>query len=185
MALLPSPEQPLTDGVVVLRGWRQTDAAQLVEACKDPEIPRWTAVPDPYTLEDASAWVRGDPLPLEPPGDRVSFAVADAEDDAHLLLGSIGIMRIERGQSGEIGYWLAPWARGRGAMVRAVRLLAGWAWAEFRLRRIELVIAVDNLPSLAVAERAGFTREGVLRDYRQNKGVWRDHAMWSLLRDER
>jgi RimJ/RimL family protein N-acetyltransferase len=38
--------------------------------------------------------------------------------------------------------------------------------------------------SLAVAGRAGFTREGVLRDYRENKGIWRDHEMWSLLRDE-
>ena len=183
MALLPSPEQPLTDGVVVLRGWRDSDASQLVEACKDPEIPRWTAVPDPYTAADAAAWVRGDPLPTEPPGDRVSFAIAEREDDARLL-GSMSIMRLERGHSGEIGYWLAPWARGRGAMVRAVRLLAGWSCEEFGLRRIELVIAVDNMASLAVAERAGFTREGVLRDYRENKGVWRDHAMWSLLRDE-
>src|SRR5258705_13422347 len=119
MALLPAPEQPLTDGVVVLRGWRESDVTQLVEACKDPDIPRWTAVPDPYTAEDAAAWVRGDPLPREPPGQRVSFAIADAED-RELLLGSMSIMRIERGHSGEIGYWLAPWARGRGAMVRAV-----------------------------------------------------------------
>jgi RimJ/RimL family protein N-acetyltransferase len=127
--------------------------------------------------------VRGDPLPTEPPGDRVSFAIAEREDDARLL-GSMSIMRLERGHSGEIGYWLAPWARGRGAMVRAVQLLAGWSCEEFGLRRVELVIAVDNMASLAVAERAGFTREGVLRDYRENKGVWRDHAMWSLLRDE-
>jgi RimJ/RimL family protein N-acetyltransferase len=113
----------------------------------------------------------------------VSFAVADAEDDA-LMLGSMSIMHVERGHGGEIGYWLAPWGRGRGVMSRAVRLLATWSFAEFDLRRIELVIAVENKASLGVAERAGFTREGVLRDYRENKGVWRDHEMWSLLRSE-
>ncbi|MFL5839856.1 MAG: GNAT family N-acetyltransferase [Thermoleophilaceae bacterium] len=183
MARLPAPEQALTDGVVVLRDWREPDVAQLVEACRDAEIPRWTAVPDLYTDEDARAWVRGDPLPREPPGDRVSFAIADAEND-DLLLGSISVMRVERGRFGEIGYWLAPWARGRGAMAAAVRLLARWAFQEFALRRIELVIAVDNEASNRVAARAGFTREGVLRDYRENKGVWRDHVMWSLLRGE-
>src|SRR5258705_404939 len=82
----------------------ESSASQLVEACKDPEIPRWTAVPDPYTAADAAAWVRGDPLPTEPPGDRVSFAIAEEEDDARLL-GSMSIMRLERGHSGEIGYW--------------------------------------------------------------------------------
>jgi ribosomal-protein-alanine N-acetyltransferase len=55
---------------------------------------------------------------------------------------------------------------------------------EFGLRRIELAIAVDNDASNRVAERAGFSREGVLRQYRENKGVWRDHVMWSLLRGE-
>jgi RimJ/RimL family protein N-acetyltransferase len=183
MALLPAPEQPLRDGSVVLRRWRESDVPQLVEACKDPEIPRWTAVPDLYTATDARAWVRGEPLRREPHGDRVSFGIADGVKD-DLLLGSISIMRIERGQSGEIGYWLAPWGRGRGAMVHAVRLLAGWSFEEFALRRIELAIAVDNHASNRVAERAGFSREGVLRQYRENKGVWRDHVIWSLLRGE-
>jgi RimJ/RimL family protein N-acetyltransferase len=183
MALLPAPEQPLRDGEVVLRRWRASDVGQLVEACKDPEIPRWTAAPDPYTEDDARSWVRGDPLAKEPPGDRVSFAIADGVND-DLLLGSMSIMRVERGKLGEIGYWLAPWGRGRGAMTRAVRLLASWAFEEFALRRIELIIAVDNEPSNRVAELAGFTREGVLRQYRENKGVWRDHVMWSLVRGE-
>lgn len=183
MARLPTPDLGPSDGVVLLRRWRGGDVAQLVEACRDPEIPRWTAAPEPYTRADAEAWVRGDPLPVEPWGDRVAFAVADAGDD-DLLFGSMSILRVERGRSGEIGYWTAPWARGRGMTTRAVRLLAAWAAEEFALRRIELVIAVENGPSNAVAERAGFTREGTLRQYRETKGVWHDCHIWSLLRDE-
>jgi RimJ/RimL family protein N-acetyltransferase len=183
VALLPAPEIGLSDDVVILRPWRESDVPRLVEAAQDPEIPRWTAVPEPYTAADARAWVRGDPLPGEPPGDRVSFAVAAAEDDAQLLA-AMGIQRIFRGRAGEIGYWTAPWARGRGVMTRAVRLLARWAFAEFDLRRIEIVAAVENTGSNRVAEKAGFTCEGVLRQYRENNGIWRDHHMWSLLRDE-
>jgi RimJ/RimL family protein N-acetyltransferase len=183
VARFPAPEIGLTDGVVLLRPWRDSDVAQMVEACKDPEIPRWTAVPDPYTEADAQAWVRGDPVAGEPPGDRVSFAVAEPDDDARLFA-AMSIQRIFRGASGEIGYWTAPWARGRGVMTHAVRLLAQWSFEEFELRRIELVIAVENTGSNRVAEKAGFTNEGTLRQYREAKGIWRDHYMWSLLRGE-
>src|SRR3954452_12694650 len=183
MARLPTPDPGPSDGVVLLRGWRESDVPQMVDACKDPEIPRWTAVQDPYTEADARAWVRGGLMAGEPPGDRVSFAVADPEDDARLFA-AMSIQRIFRCRTGEIGYWTAPWARGRGVMTRAVRLLATWAFGEFELRRIELVIAVENEGSNRVAERAGFKCEGVLRQYRENKGVWRDHYMWSLLPDE-
>jgi RimJ/RimL family protein N-acetyltransferase len=69
-------------------------------------------------------------------------------------------------------------------MTRAVRLLAGYGFEEFDLNRIELIIAVDNRASNRVAEKAGFTHEGVLRRYRENKGIWRDHDLWSLLSDE-
>jgi RimJ/RimL family protein N-acetyltransferase len=183
LARLPAPEIGLTDGVVLLRPWRDSDVEQMVEACRDPEIPLWTAVPDPYTQADARAWVRGDPVAGQPAGDGVSFAVAEPDDDARLLA-AMSIQRIFRGRSGEIGYWTAPWARGRGVMTRAVQLLARWSFAEFGLRRIELVIAVENDASNRVAEKAGFTNEGVLRQYRENKGIWRDHYMWSLLRNE-
>jgi RimJ/RimL family protein N-acetyltransferase len=183
MALLPAPERPLTGSVVVLRRWHRSDVPQLVEACRDPEIPRWTAVQVPYTEEDARSWVRGDPLPVEPAGDRVSFAVADRVD-TDVLLGSMSIQRLQRGYLGEIGYWTAPWGRGRGVTTQAVKVLSAWAFEHFDLRRVELIIAVDNDASNKVAERAGFTREGVLRQFRENKGIWRDHIMWSLLRDE-
>lgn len=168
---------------MLLRAWREPDVPRLVEACKDPEIPKWTAAPEDYSERDAIAWVRGYPLEVEPPGDRVSFCVADASEPERLL-GSMSLIRMFKGQSGEIGYWTAAWARGQGVTTRAVRLLAQWAAQEFELRRVELVIAVENTASNRVAELAGFTREGTLRDYRESKGIWRDHHMWSLLRSE-
>ena len=167
----------------MLRAWRESDVPQLIEACRDPEIPKWTAAPDNYDERAAIAWVRGVPLAVEPPGDRVSFCMADANEPERLL-GSMSLLRVTRGGSGEIGYWTAAWARGRGATTRAVRLLAAWGVAEFDLRRIELLVAVENDASNRVAERAGFTKEGTLRQYREAKGVWRDHHIWSLLSDE-
>ena len=64
----------------------------------------------------------------------------------------------------EIGYWLGPWARGRGVMREAVTQLASWALQEQRFDRVELRVATGNIPSRRVAEASGFVREGVLRN---------------------
>jgi RimJ/RimL family protein N-acetyltransferase len=62
----------------------------------------------------------------------------------------------------ELGFWLAAAARGRGAGTRAVRLLFDWA-VEQGLERVQALCHVENEGAHAVLERAGFTREGVLR----------------------
>ena len=93
------------------------------------------------------------------PSDRV-----DAGSDE--LLGAAGIVRFERDERRcEIGYWLAPAARGRGVATRAVRILGDWAFASLPVDRIGITAEPGNRASCAVAERAGFTYEGVLRSW--------------------
>ena len=65
---------------------------------------------------------------------------------------------------GELSYYLAPRARGRGVATRAVSLLADWAEDELDLRRLELHVLAGNEASLRLAERLSFEREGVLRN---------------------
>lgn len=109
--------------------------------------------------------------------------IVDSADDR--LLGTVGVhVRRPHDQTAEIGYWLAAEARGRGAMTRAVRLVADWAFAALGLWRLEILVHPDNPGSQGVAERAGFTREGLLRSYRQRKGVREDYILFSLLRDD-
>lgn len=82
---------------------------------------------------------------------------------------------------GEVGYWVGPAGRGRGVAPRAVRLLANWAFAEGGLARLELLIEPANTASLAVAERAGCEREGLLRSKAIVGGERRDMLLYSLL----
>jgi RimJ/RimL family protein N-acetyltransferase len=63
---------------------------------------------------------------------------------------------------GEIGYWVAAEARGRGVATRAVRMLADWAREELGLTKLEVLPHKDNLPSRRVAEKAGFMDTGEL-----------------------
>jgi RimJ/RimL family protein N-acetyltransferase len=151
----PQVELPtLSDGVVTLRPRRLEDAGAVTAACQDPEIPRWTTVPSPYTREHAVEWLSQ----REP--DMAHFFAVDAEDR---LLGSFSVMEIdaERGY-GEIGYWVAAAARRRGVATRAVTLLRDWA-VSLGLRELEIIPDPANTASCRVAERAGFEPTGERR----------------------
>jgi RimJ/RimL family protein N-acetyltransferase len=83
-----------------------------------------------------------------------------------------------------VGYWVAAPARGRGVAVRAVRLLCAWGFEARGLPRIQLHTLPGNVASERVAERAGFTREGLLRSFAVMKGRRTDITMFSLLPGE-
>jgi RimJ/RimL family protein N-acetyltransferase len=159
---------------VTLRPLSEDDVPAVAEACQDPEIPRWTNVPSPYGEDDARAFVN-DTMRGERP--ELSLAIVDANDDT--LLGAIGL-RLPAPGVGEVGYWLAAAARGRGAATRSVRLMCAWAFERLLLERIQLHTLPGNDASERVAERAGFTREGVLRSFTEMKGRRVDITMFSV-----
>jgi RimJ/RimL family protein N-acetyltransferase len=177
---LQPPDPPLTDGVVLLRLLVDGDLAAMAEACRDPEMQRWTMVPHPYGEAEARQWL-SESAEAWASGEAASFAIADAADEAYL--GGIGL-RSGPWPVGEVGYGVAPWARGRGVATRALRLVSGWAMDELGLPRISLLAEPENLPSQRVAENAGYRREGLLRSYRELKGVRRDYVMYSLLAED-
>jgi RimJ/RimL family protein N-acetyltransferase len=149
----------LTDGVIVVRGLRESDIPAILAACRDPEIPRWTRVPSPYTREDAERFLAISAADARA-GAGVALAVADLDDR---LIGTVGLMNLDGAGYGEIGYWTAAAARGRGATTRAVVLLRDWAHAALGLTTIDVLPHRDNLASQRVAERAGFTDTGEIR----------------------
>ena len=151
-----------SDGVVTLRRWRSSDAAEVARACDDAETARWLPVPVPYDLAAGQAYVDGIVPARWADGTAANVAVVDAVTGA--LLGAVSLT--PRDGIGEIGYWTAPWARGRGVAGRAAALHAAWGVQGLGLPRLELLADVDNTASQRVAERAGFVREGVARAVR-------------------
>jgi RimJ/RimL family protein N-acetyltransferase len=177
------PGGPLVDGPTALRSWRDRDISGLVAACQDPEISRWTRVPWPYGEADARAYLmqRYDTLHA---GTSAPFAIVSAVDEGPVL-GSISLMRLAWDQArGEVGYWLAREARGQGHATRAVRLSCRWGFEMLGLERIELLAATGNAASQRVAERAGFTREAVLRSYLRGRDGRQDMIAFGLVARE-
>ena len=179
MPELHFPDPPLTDGVVLLRPWTDEDVTAATAAVQDPLIAKHTRVLENQTEEQTRAFFRTQE-PARRAGESIAFAIEEVATG--LFAGTVGLLRFNwEEHRGEIGYWLAPDGRGRGLASRAVRLVAPWGITELGLGRLALHTDVDNPGSQAVAERAGFTREGVLRAFEERKGERHDMVIFSLL----
>lgn len=152
---------------VVLRAPDDGDAPWITQAWNDPDIAEFiVGMPPPRRWTSSAA---------------AELVIADAGHGEPLGLISLRIAERDPGLAA-VGYWLRPEARGRGAATVAVQLVARWAFDELGVQRLELTTAPENVASQRVAERVGFTREGVLRGLVATKDDGRrDSVMFSLL----
>ena len=100
-------------------------------------------------------------------------------------VGFAGLVELDlEKQEGEIGYVVAPAARGRGIAGRAVELLTRWSFEALGLLRVELRIDPANEFSARIAQRQGYRLEGTLRNLYFKEGLRSDVAVWSRLTDD-
>jgi RimJ/RimL family protein N-acetyltransferase len=151
--LLAPPDMPLSDGVVTLRAWRADDAQAVVAALQDPDIPRWTGVPSPYGIREFEAWM-DEQAQQRSSGLGLHLLVVDGQDR---LLGAVGVQGTEE-EAPDIGYWCVREHRGRGYIVRAVRLLRSYV-EQLGCSRVDILTHHQNCLSHRVAEAAGFRRQ--------------------------
>jgi len=174
----------LTDGVVLLRAPQARDEAAIAAGGSDADVARFTMVPVPYLITDAQEFVAK--VDENWANGSFVFAIADARSDD--FLGMCGIHDRDAGGlasgAAEVGYWLAPGARGAGVMTRALTLLCRWAFESLPLVRLWWWSLVGNTPSLAVAERVGFQFEGTLRRGMLQRGQRVDAWIAGLLRED-
>ena len=118
------------------------------QLANDPDVVRFTRVPSVRGDGFAAGWVDRYVSGWDD-GSRAGFAILSSDD---AFLGMVGIVELDlAGRQGEIGYMVAPAARGRGVAGRAValRLVSAWALGPLGLERVELRISSDNEPVAA------------------------------------
>src|SRR5665811_1884200 len=154
-------ETTLTAGDLTLRPLTESDVDDVTEACQDADTLRWLPIPRPYTRANAE-WFIGTFAPaLRESGEGIVFAI----QSAGRLVGVIDLKHVNWVyRVAEVGYWVAPWARGRGVASRATVALSEWAICGHGFERVELFAATGNIASQRAAEKAGFVREGVARN---------------------
>ncbi len=162
-----------------LRPPAERDVAAIVASCRDPGSVRWTTVPDPYARSDAEYFVRRHAPGRWAEGSGAVFVIADPAD-AHA-----GAMELRISPAdplvADVGFLVAPAARGRGYAPAALRALAGWGCGALGLARVEWRAHVGNTASRRVAEKAGFTVEGIARGGIAHRGERRDAWVAALL----
>jgi len=174
---LAYPDPPLERDGVRLRPWSLDDLEDVVRCCNDDQVRRFLPpIPIPYTSLDAEEFITGAGEALE--RDSLTMVASDAASSA--LLGAVG-MRLLEPQVVQFGYWVDPEARGRGVATTTLTLISRWALHTLAPARLQLFTDVENEISMRVAERAGFIREGTLRNWYDLRGERRDAVMFSLL----
>jgi RimJ/RimL family protein N-acetyltransferase len=144
----------------------------------DPDVLRFTRLPVPPPPGFERQWLdryeagRRD-------GTREAFAVVD--DDGSFLGMAMAVDIDREAREVELGYIVAPAARGRGVATAALDELTRWAFAELDALRITLIIDVENRASARVAERCGYVLEGVMRSSYLKDDLRVDAGLWSRL----
>jgi RimJ/RimL family protein N-acetyltransferase len=172
------PPRPILGDGVGLRAWREDDVAAIVAMSRDADTVRHTSVAEGFGEEDARIWLALQPGRLRA-GDGVAFAITEPPDDRPL--GAIGVRVLHGRGIAEVGYHIDAAARGRGLATAGLGLISRWAFETLPIARLQLTTHEDNPASQRVAEKAGYTREALLRAWAAQRGTRVDLVMWSLL----
>jgi RimJ/RimL family protein N-acetyltransferase len=142
-----------------IRRFRDEDAEPFAAGTRDPDVRAHSGLASEHTAQSARAAFRlfDDPA-------FVQRAIADAHSDE--LLGTVILFSLVRHERRcEVGFWLLPAGRGRGAASAAVGLACEWAQRSWGIERFDAHSDADNPAAHAVLERNGFEREGLLRGW--------------------
>lgn len=171
------------------------DVDRITEICQDVDIQEWTFVPRNYQRSDAQFFVEQVVAKGWSEGRELTWAIREADAGAPPdLVGMLGITLSgpENARTGEVGYWLAAAARGRGTMTRAVAALIDMAFdpkgplglsaLRWRCEIHETSHGpVPNWASWKVAWSLGFQREGRVRRFLPHDGRLHDGWIATLL----
>ncbi|NUR27242.1 MAG: GNAT family N-acetyltransferase [Catenulispora sp.] len=155
------------------------DVPDVMAMAADEAIRLWNPFTSGGDEESARAWVEKWADFNE--GRSAVFCVYEATEGR--LLGNVSLHGIDLEHScGELGYRVAPWARGQGIGTLAVRTVSDWAFGFLGLTRLQLLHAVENPASCRLAEKAGFLLEGTTRSsYRYGDGKLHDEHIHGRL----
>ncbi|HEV2377952.1 MAG TPA: GNAT family protein [Streptosporangiaceae bacterium] len=162
------PDDGLNDGVVRLRGWADDDSAWYAESVRDPLIQRFTSELPSLEAEQVLAGIAR----LRTAADSEGFVICDAVTGDRL--GNIALRH--DGRTGEVHYWVAATARGRGVAARALALFSSWSFHTVGLAELWLCAHPENVASQRTALRAGYQR-----DPGRDKSEVVKGAVWPML----
>ena len=160
----PSEIPTLTYGLLTLRPSNESDIDDIFNGCQDPLIPKFTTVPSGYTIDHAIEFVRSDPFSFAERRE-IRFVIEHGNGFDKKFAGVISLHTINiKNHTAEIGYWMEKSMRGKGIATTASMMMTDYGFVTLGFRRIDGLVDADNEASQKVLMKAGFEREGILRN---------------------
>jgi RimJ/RimL family protein N-acetyltransferase len=167
----------------VIRPFQSSDRDTIVRHANNWNVARnmRDRFPHPYTVADAEEWLALSPTQ----SPATNFAIATAGEPTSELIGGIGIeLQTDVFRRGaELGYWLGEAYWGRGIATAAVSEFTRYAFEAFDLLRVFAGVFAWNPGSMRVLEKAGYVREGVLRQSVVKGGQVLDKMLYAVTRN--
>jgi [ribosomal protein S5]-alanine N-acetyltransferase len=177
---LPNPQPLLYTQRLILRPFTLTDVAVVVALAGDRTVADNTlSIPHPYTDADAKDWIRQQPLAYGE-GKAINFAITRPDGT---LCGSIGLGLSIQFNLAELGYWIGRPFWGQGYATESAAALIAFGFDRLGLNRINATHFGDNPASGRVMEKLSMMREGYRPRHTLKWGVYRDIALYGLLRE--
>ena len=174
----------LQNELVVVKRCGPEDAEEMFKAARESieQVYPWLAWCHPdYEISESRDWL-SQQVEHWDQGKEYSFMIRNLRER---LVGGCGLNDLKaQDKLANLGYWLRSGGTGKGYATAATELLARFAFDHLDVKRVEIVVAVDNLPSQRVAERAGAKREGVLRNRLVLHDQCHDAVMYSLVPED-
>jgi RimJ/RimL family protein N-acetyltransferase len=162
----------------ILRRWLEGDEESLQKHADNPNISTFLMdrFPYPYTIQDAISWVTF----MQQQQPLTSFAIIINGQ----ACGGIGVDLMDdvSRKTAEIGYWLGEPYWNRGIITEAVRILTDYAFKNLDIIRLQAGVFSKNSPSMRVLEKAGYVKEGILRNAVIKNGEVMDKHMYAILK---
>lgn len=169
----------IESNLVTLQKYTLEDIPELFEAISVSieRVYPWLPFAHPnYTIAETEAWLKTRPQRWNE-GKEFGFSIRDCQSR---IVGGCGIGITSQSWCGNLGYWLRTGFTGKGYATAATKLLAIFGLQQLHLKRIEIVVSVENVSSQKVAERAGAYKEGISRNRLLIHGNLHDAVIYSF-----
>jgi ribosomal-protein-alanine N-acetyltransferase len=166
--------------MISLREYAEADLDRLVNMANNRSVSQYLVYtfPYPYTRDDGEWWIST--------GSKQNGAITRVIESEGIFVGSVGITPQSgwRDHIAEIGYWVAEAYWGKGLATAALRQMTDYAFSNRDLQKLSAAVLAPNIASMRVLEKAGYRREGVLKNEVKKSGAYFDTHHFARHRSE-
>ena len=178
---MPTPTE-FSDGTIAIRTYQPNDVPSCFEAARESiaEVSRhlpW--LHQAYSIEETRTWIEKIVPKLWEQQSEYHFVITEVATGS--VLGGCGLDQVNWvDQTANLGYWVRTSRTRQGIATAASKLLARFGFEHLRLKRIDVVTSIDNIPSARVAEKLNPSEKKRVKDSSSAEGGVSDTIVFSL-----